>query len=186
MPEISEHELQQLYARMQHLEGRAQIADVIEPIYNDPLLNKEAKALIKKKYPNAQIPDYDLEQQFNKRFDEEKAAREKIERDRAESEQKQQWQAKRGEVQKEYGFTSEGMEDLEKFMVERNIGDYEVAASYRASKNPKQSDATHHDGFWHHQQQDGWGDIAKDPEGWAHKEIYGALVRDQERAKGGR
>ena len=42
------------------LSSRAQVADFVEGIYNDPQLNREAKALIKKKYPQITIPDYDL------------------------------------------------------------------------------------------------------------------------------
>lgn len=177
MPQLSDEEYQRLL-------GRAQIADFIEPIYNDPQLGREAKALIKKKYPQVQIPDYDIEQSFNERLDKDKQERVEAEKKRAEEENQKAWKQTRANIQKQYGYTEEGMKDLEKLMLERNIGDYEVAAEYHASKNPKQSDANHNDGFWHFQKQDDFADIAKDPEGWAHKEIFGALIRDQEREKG--
>ena len=51
-----------------YLQNRKSVADFSESLYNDPTLNKELKALIKKKYPQVAIPDYDLEQQFNQRF----------------------------------------------------------------------------------------------------------------------
>ena len=168
------------------LQGRRQIADFIEPIYNDPLLNREAKALIKKKYPQAQIADYDLEEKFNQRLDAEKKEREDAEKAKLEAEQQQKFQTIRSQVQKDYGFTEDGMKELEKFMWDKNIGDYEVAATYHAAKNPRQSETAHGDGFWHHQKQDGFAKIAEDPEGWARNEILGALRNDQERARGGR
>ena len=168
------------------LQGRRQVADFVESIYNDPQLNKEAKALIKKKYPQIQIPDYDIEERINQRFDNEKKERDSAEKAKRDAEQQQEFHKTRTQIQKEYGFTDDGMKELEDFMVKRNIGDYEVAASYQASKNPRQSDANHSDGFWHHQNQDNFAEIAKDPEGWARNEILGALRNDQERARGGR
>ena len=50
------------------LTNKRMTADFVESIYNDPDLNKEAKRLIKKKYPNLAIPDYDLEQKVEQRF----------------------------------------------------------------------------------------------------------------------
>ena len=89
-------------------------------------------------------------------------------------------------MQREFGFTEDGMKDLEKFMLDKNIGDYEVAATYHASKNPKQSEANYSDGLWNHAKQDGFAEVAKDPEGWARNELLGAMRRDQERTRGGR
>ena len=57
------------------LQGRRQIADFVESIYNDPQLTKEAKALIKKKYPKWQIPDYDIEERLEQRLAAEKKER---------------------------------------------------------------------------------------------------------------
>lgn len=166
------------------LQGRRQVADFVESIYNDPALSKDAKALIKRKYPQVQIPDHDLEERFNQRLDEEKRLREEEKRAAKEAEEANRFNENRQKVQQEYGFTEDGMKDLEKFMVEKGVIDYQVAAEYQAMKNPKQSDATQHDGLWHHQRQDNFAEIAKDPEGWARDEIYGALIRDQAREKG--
>lgn len=168
------------------LQGRRQVADFVESIYNDPALSKDAKALIKRKYPQVQIPDYDIEDRINQRLDEDRRARDDEKRLAKEQEEEKRFTETRSRVQKEYGFTEDGMKDLEKFMVERNVGDYEVAAQFHAMKNPKQSDANQHDGRWNYQKQDSFGEIAKDPEGWAHNEIFGALVRDQERSRGTR
>lgn len=168
------------------LQGRRQVADFVESIYNDPVLSKEAKALIKKKYPQIQIPDHDIEERVNQRIDEDRKARDEERRAAKEAEQEKQFKETRSKVQQDYGFTEDGMKDLEKFMVEKGVGDYEVAASYQASKNPKQSEANYSDGLWNHQKQEGFGEIAKDPEGWARNELLGAMRRDQDKMRGGR
>ena len=164
------------------MQGRRQVADFVETIYNDPTLNKEAKALIKKKYPQMVIPDYDIEQRV-----EERLAADKKERDDKEAEQRKQADEKkfndmRGETQKKYGFTDKAMEELEQFMVDNNVGSYEVAASYKASREPRPSDATaFDDGRWNHDKAPGFAEIAKDPEGWGRSEILKTLYNEQER-----
>jgi len=168
------------------LKGRAQVADFVESIYNDPALTTEAKRLIKKKYPDMQIPDLDMEDRFNQRLDAEKKERDEAAKAKADADAETRFKELRAKTQKEYGFTDEGMKDLEKFMLEKNIGDYEVAASYRASKEPKPSDATDYgrDHFWHHTKQDGFAEISAAPEEWARKEILSAIRKDQERERG--
>ena len=164
------------------LQGRAQIADFVENIYNDPALSREAKALIKKKYPTLQIPDYDLMNQVEQRFAQERQERETEARERREQEEQREYEQTRSETQRKYGFTDEAMNDLEKMMVERNIGDYEVAATYRATKSPSPSEALD-DQRWNHSKQEGFKEIAADPEGWGKMEIMKALHADNERNK---
>jgi hypothetical protein len=167
------------------LQQRRQVADFVESIYNDPQLSKEAKALIKKKYPTLQIPDYDIETKVDQRFKE----RDDREREAAETARRQAddeaYKSKRKKTQDEYGFTDDAMKELEDFMIERNIGDYEVAATYKAAKSPKTTDPTqaYDDQRWNHAQRDGFAEVAKDPEGWARKEILGAIFRDEQKAK---
>lgn len=166
--------------------GRAQVADFSEGLYNDPKFASQLKAIIKEKYPHIQIPDYDIEQRVTARLDAEKKERLEAEKAKREAEDQERFKRTRSQVQKDYGFTDDAMKDLEKFMVERNIGDYEVAAEYHAIKHPKQSEANQSDGLWHHQQQEGFAEVAKDPEGWARKEILSALRKEEERQRGGR
>jgi hypothetical protein len=170
----------------QWLQGRAQVADFVESIYNDPQLAKEAKALIKRKYPQLQIPDYDIEQRVNDRLDEEKKRRDDAEKAAKDAAEDTRYKETRSKVQKDYGFTDDGMKDLEKFMVERSVGDYEVAATYHAAKNPKPIAADDGDGRWHHDKEKDFAEVSKDPEGWARNEILGALRRDEERMRGWR
>ena len=165
------------------LQGRRQIADFVESIYQDPQLNKEAKALIKKKYPNLEIPGYDTETKV-----EEMLAKERKERDDREAEQraatdKQRFDSARKETQDKYGFTNEAMEELEQFMVDNNVGSYEIAAGYKAAKSPKPSDVTFNDGRWNHSQAPGFKEIAADPEGWGRNELLKTLNVMQERER---
>ena len=164
-----------------HYQGRKQVADFVESIYQDPVLNKEAKALIKKKYPNLQIADYDLEQKFESRLDAEKKAREDAAAATKQAAEDAAWKKKRADVQKEYGFTDDGMKELEDFMIKENVGSYDVAATYKATKDPKPVDATYHDGLWNHTKQDGFKEIAQDPEGWARTELIKAMRLDEQR-----
>ena len=169
------------------LKGREQVADFVEPIWNNPALSKEAKRLVKKQYPNIEIADLDIEDRLDQRLDAEKKEREEAEKKRKDAEWDKQFKDMRAKTQKEYGFTDEGMEELENFMRERNIGDYEVAASYRASKQPKPSDAADagRDHFWNHSKQEGFAEISADPEKWGHRELLTAIRKDQDRSKGG-
>lgn len=168
-----------------YLQARRQVADFTESIYNDPALTREAKALIKKKYPNLQIPDYDIETKVEARFDNERKQREEREAKARKEAEDEDFKKRRKSTQEQYGFTDDAMGRLEKLMVDRNIGDYEVAASYMASKEPTAAGSADYDSTrWHHEKQDGFADIAKDPEAWGRNQIMTALRTDQERARG--
>jgi hypothetical protein len=166
------------------LQNKRMTADFVESIYNDPQLNKEAKRLIKRKYPQLSIPDYDIEQKVEQRF----SAEDEKKRKDAEEAQRQRdnadWNTSRNKVKKDYGFTDEGLTDLEKWMHDNAVASHEVAASYRASKNPQTSEPTYDSQFWHHDQAPNFKEIATDPEAWGRKEILGAIHRDQERVRG--
>lgn len=170
------------------LQNRRQVADFVESIYNDPALSKDAKRLIKRKYPALQIPDLDIEDKVDARFTAEQQRRDDDEKKKRQQREDEEFKKKRADTQKEYGFTDEAMARLEKLMIERNIGDYDVAASYFASKEPKPSEATYGsgDGFWNHSKSEGFAEIAKDPEGWGRGEIMRALHNEAARARGGR
>jgi hypothetical protein len=168
------------------LQQRRSVADFVESIYNDPTLNREAKALIKRKYPQLNIPDYDLEEKVTARLDKEKTDREEAESKKRQKEEDDRISNMRKKTKDEYGFTDDAMKRLEDMMVERNIGDYEVAASYMASKTPKTSEPTFDSQHWHHERAPGFAEIAKDPEAWGRNEIMQAINKDEQRQKGGR
>jgi hypothetical protein len=163
-----------------------QIANFAASIFDDPKLSRKAKLLIKEKYPDLAIPDLDLRTEMEERFDKEKKEREDKERKAKEDAERATWQKNRTEAQQKYSLTDEAMKDLEKFMEEKFIGDYDVAASYRLSKEPKTSEPSWDSTRWHHDKQEGFAEIAKDPEAWGRDQIMGALHRDAERARNGR
>lgn len=170
----------------QFLNSKRMTADFIEGIYNDPALNKEAKRLIKKKYPQLPIPDYDIEEKVEKRFAAEDEAKRKAAQEAQAKADRDSWESGRKRVKDEYGYTDETLSELEKWMQDNAVASHEVAASYRASKNPKTSEPTYDSQFWRHEEAPNFKDIAKDPEAWGRKEILGAINRDQERARTGR
>jgi ATP-dependent exoDNAse (exonuclease V) beta subunit len=166
------------------LQNKRMTADFVESIYNDPQLNKEAKRLIKKKYPNLAIPDYDLEEKVEQRFSAEEQRKQKEAAEAAAKADRDAWNASREKVKKKYSFTDEGIKDLEAWMHEKAVADHEVAAEYRASKNPQMSSPTYDSQFWHHEKAPNFAEIAKDPEAWGRNEILTAIHRDEERARG--
>lgn len=165
------------------LQAERRIAAVARSLYDDPKAGNEIKRLLKDKYPEMQIQDYDLEQRIEARLAADRKEREDAENNRRNEEQTTRFNTIRQSTQKKYGFTDEAMEELEKMMVERNVGDYEVAARYMASENPKPSDATFNDGRWNHDKAPGFVEIAKDPEGWGRSEILRSLNQIQERER---
>lgn len=166
------------------LTNKRMTADFVESIYNDPVLNREAKQLIKKKYPNLAIPDFDLENKVEARLSAAEQAKAKEAADAAAARDREAWNRSRSKVQKQYGFTDEGMKDLEQWMHEKAVADHEVAAEYRAAKNPQTSSPTYDSQFWHHEQAPDFAAITKDPEAWGRNEILTAIHRDEERARG--
>lgn len=166
------------------LQNKRVTADFIESIYNDPALNKDAKRLIKRKYPQLAIPDLDIEDKVQSQLDAERKKREDAEAAAKRKADDEHWLNQRKKVQADYSFTDEGMVELENFMREKGVGDYEVAATYRASKNPRASEPTYDSHFWHHDQAPDFKKIAADPESWGRGEILAAINRDQERARG--
>ena len=175
-------------AEYNYLIEQDQVANVANALWNDPELGPQTKALLKKKLPNLQIPDHDLRTEMRGEF----AKRDKKQREEREAEEiaKQDnfWKGERARVQKQYGYTDDGIKDLEQLMLYKHIGDYEVAATYHAAKNPKPSEPTsmgYKDPYWNHGKSDLFKEIAKDPEEWGRSEIMKALHNDQNRNKGG-
>jgi len=163
-----------------YLQVKRQTADLAESLYNDPQMGKEVKRLIKQKYPQISIPDYDIEQKVEARFQQEnqrKAESDKAAKEKADKEQNEKWKAERESVQRQYGFTDDAMSDLEKFMLDNNVGSYEVAAGYKAAKNPQTSLPTHGSN-WNHDKTDQFKEITSDPEGWARNQLLEAVVKD--------
>ena len=120
---------------------------------------------------------------MNARFDAEKKARDEAADAERIAREDAAWRKARDDVQKQYGFTDEGMHKLHQFMKDNHVGSYEVAASYLASKEPKTSEASYAQHYWHHERQPEWGEMSKDPESYAFNQFVQAMQRDEQRAK---
>ena len=167
------------------LQARRQVADFVESIYNDPQLNREAKALIKKKYPNLQIPDYDIEQRLDDRLAKDREERETVEAKKRREKEDAEFKKQRKAAQDKYSFTDEAMGRLEQMMIDRNIGNYEDAAELMAAREPKPISGGADNHFYNFDKQDTFKEIAKDPEAWGRAEIMKAIRTDQERSRNG-
>lgn len=166
------------------LQGRRQVADFVEPIYNHPKWGKAAKRLIKEVYPQARIADLELEDKIDQRFAAEKKEREEREAAAKQQAQEAKWKSERARVQQKFGFTDEGMQQLEKFMVANEVGSYEVAAKHVASEQAQTSTPTYGEHFWHFDRQPEHEEMSKDPEGYAFQQFVTAIRKDEQRAKG--
>lgn len=161
------------------------VRESAEAIWNDPALSDDAKALWKRKFPDAQIGDYDLKKEIFGRLDREKAEREEADKTAREKELDENIAKKRKAVKEKHNFTDDAMKRLEDMMTERNVGDYEVAAHWLASQEPAPSDgdAGYDRHFWQYEKQPDYQDIAKDPEGYGRREILRTLREMQARGQ---
>lgn len=181
---LTDEQWNQLQVRMQQLQAKEQIADFVQPLWDNPKLNAQAKRLLKEQYPQLQIPDLDIKDWVAEQFAERDRAASEAQSTAQQQAQQKVWDDQKAATQKRYGLTDEGMKDLENFMYDKKVGDYEVAAAYRVAKDPRPSsggfDATH----WHHEKQPGWEEMAKDPEGYAQNEFMNAIQRDIDNSRG--
>ena len=183
---LTDEQVTELRQRLTAAETNRKIAEASAAIWNDPDIGDSAKALWKKKFPETDLGGYDVEQRVNARLDRERKEREEAAKAARDREEDERLASKRKETQDRFGLTDDAMTRLEKMMVERNIGDYEIAAEHFVSREPRMSDGTNEydSQFWAHEKQDLFKEITSDPEAWGRKEIMKTL-RDQERAERG-
>lgn len=183
---LTDEQVAELRARLGQAETNAKIAEATAKIWNDPERGERAKALWKEQYPDTDLGPYDVERRINERLDKERLERQQAEKAAREKEQDERLAKKRSETKDRYGATDDAMERLERMMVERNIGDYDVAAEHFFTREPRVSDGTqeYESQFWRHDQKDLFKEISEDPEAWGRKEIMKTL-RDQERQERG-
>lgn len=166
-----------------YLQAQNQIAQLVSPVYDNPKTKRHAQALLKEAYPNLPIPDYDQWKAIEDRFASEKKQKDDAEAAERKKKQDDDWADKRRKTQAEYSLTDEGMKDLDKWMWDNSVGDYEVAASYRASKTPRPVEDSWAASRWQHDKAPGYAEIAKDPEAWGHRQIAEAYQRVQDRIR---
>lgn len=156
------------------------VREAAEGLWNDPKMSDRAKALWKEKYPETPIQDYDLKQEIFGRLDREKAEAEKARQERLEAESVERLRSQKDAVRKQYGFTDDAMDRMEKEMHERRVYDYEAMAPFFASKEPKPIESYQNTNRWNHDRTEEFKRISADPEEYAFGEIVNTL-REQER-----
>jgi hypothetical protein len=183
---LNDQEVAQLRAEREQWLRDKQIAEFANAIWSDPKLSDEAKALAKKKFPDTQIPDYDLRQELRSEFAKRDEAAAKEKEDAEKKKANDYYTKQRREVQQRHGFTDDAMARMEKQMDERKVYDYEVMAEHFVSREPKPIENTAGGHFWNHQKQDVFKQIVNDPEEYAFQEIVGAIGRDEANARNNR
>ena len=183
---LTDEQVTELRGRLTQADTNRQIAEAAAKLWNSPERGERTKALWKEEFPDSDLGPFDVEQRINARLDkdrEERAQEAKAQRDR---ETDERVASQRKATQDRYGATDDAMSRLEQLMVERNIGDYEIAGEHFFSREPRVSDGTqeYDSQFWNHERQDTFKEIAADPESWGRKEILKTL-REGERRNGG-
>lgn len=184
---LTDEQVAELRARLGQGETNARIAEAAARLWNDPERGSRAKALWKEQFPDTDLGPWDVEQRINERLDNERRERLEAEKAARDREQDERLAQKRRETQDRFGATDDAMSRLEALMVERNIGDYDVAAEHFFSRDPRVSDGSqeYDSQFWGHEKQDLFKEISADPEAWGRKEIMKTLREGERRTTGG-
>ena len=138
MAEISDAEL----ATLQRAKS------LLDTLYSDGDMGMDFKRMLKKKFPDARIPELDIVDKERKAIDEKinpiaeenkklKERLEKWETDQRNKEEEGALKATLSDVQKKYGFTEEGMQKVIARMKDKNNPDAESAAAFIKSQEPK-------------------------------------------------
>jgi hypothetical protein len=183
---LSDEQVAQLRAQQAEAQRNREIAEFVNQIWNDPALSDEAKALAKKKFPDVQIPDFDLKRYVDGQFKSRDDERNKREREAAEKEATDRYTKQRSDIQKQYAATDEAMERMEKEMNDKRVYDYEVMAQHFFAKEPKPIENTTGGHYWNHHKQDVFKNIVADPEDYAFNEIARAVEADDQMRRGRR
>jgi len=184
---LTDEQVADFRQRMAEAETNRQIAEAAAKIWNSPERGDRAKALWKEEFPDADLGSYDVEARVKAELDRRDKVHADADKARREREQDESMAAQRKAIQERYSATDDAMTRLEKMMVEKNVGDYEIAAEHMFSREPRVSDGgnEYDPGFWNHQQREGFEEISRDPEGWGRREILKTLRQEERRNRGG-
>ena len=186
---LTDEQVAELRTRLGISETNARIAEAAAGLWNDPDTSAEAKALWKRKYPDSDLGDaYNVEQRLNARLDRQEQDAQKREREAREKAIDEQIASKRRDAQERHRATDDAMKRLEDWMVEKNVGDYDVAAEHFFTRQPGTSngdDSAFDSQFWHHDRSDLFKEISADPEEWGRKEILKTIREGEQRNRGG-
>lgn len=164
---------------------------LLDTLWNDKDQGTAFKKMVKAKMPDVSIPEVDVAERLQKDSDEKytkveaqnKALQDRL--DKWESSQKDKEEEgtlkKRIDaVQKEYGWTEEGMEKVIKRMREQNSADVESAAAWVDKHNPKAKPTTNSTPaympekmnlYGTGEKDERWADLNKSPERYFDKEV---------------
>ena len=140
--------------RLAEIDSRLKVAEnwktAWEQILADPELKETGWELFQKKFPNIPVPELaaikagrkpvvDAVEKIQKEFDEYKKEQEEKEAKRAKDESDRNVKTAMADAKirlKQAGWDDEGIAKIEQLMLERQIGDYDVAAAYVRSQLP--------------------------------------------------
>ena len=185
---LTDEQVQELRARLTKADTDSKIAEASAKIWNSPERGARAKALWKEEFPDTDLKEWDVEQRINARLDGERKEREDAAKAARDRESDERLAADRQKIRDRFGATDDAIERLEKMMIDRGIGDHEVAAEFFFSREPRVSDGQ--DGgydsqFWQHEKQDLFKSITADPEAWGRGEILKTLCEQERNERGG-
>lgn len=177
---LTREQFNQLYGNAQKGQFSQEIWDRAEQMK----LGDELRSIIKRTHPNVPQPGHDEKKEV---LDKLYAFQNKLENKERQTQQKAEddaWNNKLRKVRDEYRYNDDDMKKLDGFMRQHLVYDPEIAAAEMNRRNPRMSDAGDgHGMFIDYQKQDGWDEIAKNPEKWAHDQIFAAAKKQEEAEK---
>jgi hypothetical protein len=114
-------------------------ATLVDTLQKDPRTRRGLLGLIKTVKPDASIPELDASKPLEDKIDALPKGFETFKNGLVEKDQNAQLEAERARLRTEHGFTDEGIKELEKFMLAKNVGDHEVARLALEASKPKPS-----------------------------------------------
>jgi len=148
-------------------------------------LGDDLRKIIKQTHPNVPQRGFDEQRMVNERinaFEKKMADKEKAEKDKAEDDD---WNKRMNGVRDTYRLDDAGMKELDTFMRQEKVANPEIAAAEMNRRSPRMMEASNGFGspYMNFQKQDGWDEIARNPEKWANDLIFKAAKRQEEAEK---
>jgi hypothetical protein len=142
-------------------------------------LGDELRGIIKKTHPNVPQHGFDERKYVDDKLDawsKEQKDKEKAAADKSEDDA---WNRRMANVREEHRYTDDEMKNLDSFMRTEKIANPEAAAREMNRRSPRMSEPGNGQ-YFNITKTDGWDEIAKNPEKWAHDQIYRAAKKQEE------
>jgi|SRR5579883_2402352 len=151
---------------------------LLNDLYTDESVGVSFKELIKKKYPQARIPELDLLKPQNERMDKIEKSIGEIKELFGKASTDYARERALSQVREQFGLTDEGMDRVRKVMEEKKISDPEIAAGYVVgTTKPEPAGQSNLGGSWNFFSADGkeaQEDLAamvNDPDAWFERQV---------------